>query len=140
MRTLEDLVARFLDRTLPKAEWTHEAHLRVGLWHVFHLGAPAAMDVLRVRIKSYNESVGGKNTDSEGYHETITQFYVFTIAKFLSEADRARPLNELADELIHYHGDRELPLRFYSKERLFSKEGRLGYVEPDLDLTTDGHG
>lgn len=132
MRTLEDLVACFLDRNLPKPEWTHEAHLRVGLWHVFHLGAPEAMNALRERISRYNESVGGKNTETDGYHETITQFYVITIANFLREADHSRPLEELAEELIHYYGDRELPLRTYSKERLFSKEARLGYVEPDL--------
>lgn len=132
MRSLENLAAAFLDRTLPKAEWTHHAHLRVGLWHVFHLGAPEAMNALRDRIKAYNASVGGKNTDTEGYHETITQFYVFTIASFLSKADRMRPLNDLAEELIHYHGDHDLPLRYYSKERLSSKEARIGYIEPDL--------
>lgn len=137
MRTLENLVAAFLDRTLPKAEWTHEAHLCVGLWHVFHLGAPAAMEALRERIKGYNASVGGKNTDSEGYHETITQFYVITIAGFLDAVDRDRPLGELADELIHFHGDRNLPLRFYTKDRLFSKDARLGYLEPDSIPTTD---
>lgn len=132
MRTLENLVQAFIERTLPKAEWTHEAHLRVGLWHVFHLGEPAAMDLLRERIQTYNESVGGKNTESEGYHETITRFYVITIADFLKEADRTRPLEVLAEELTYVCGDRNLPLRSYSKERLFSKEARLGYVEPDL--------
>lgn len=132
MRTLENLVIAFLDRSLPKAEWTHEAHLRVGLWHVHKLGPPAAMDALRDRIKAYNESVGGKNTDTEGYHETITQFYVFTIAGFLKEVDQTRPLADLAEELIHFHGDRNLPLRYYTKERLFSKEARLSYVESDL--------
>ena len=132
MRSLENLVAAFLDLTLPKAEWTHQAHLRVGLWHVFHLGASEAMNALRDRIKAYNASVGGKNTDTEGYHETITQFYVSTIARFLGEGDRTRPLSDLAEELIRYHGDHNLPLRFYSKDRLSSKEARLGYIEPDL--------
>lgn len=132
MRSLENLVAAFLDLTLPKAEWTHQAHLRVGLWHVFHLGAPDAMRVLRDRIMVYNASVGGKNTDTEGYHETITQFYVLTIAKFLTEVDQKRPLPDLAEELIHYYGDHDLPLRYYSKDRLMSKDARLGYVAPDL--------
>jgi hypothetical protein len=30
-------------------------------------------------------------------------------------------------------GRREWPLRFYSRERLFSVEARLGWVEPDLE-------
>ena len=31
---LDDFVARFRERTLPKSEWTHAAHLSVGAWHV----------------------------------------------------------------------------------------------------------
>jgi hypothetical protein len=131
-RPLEELVARFCDLSLPKAEWTHEAHLRVGLWHVCQLGEAPAMQTLRQRIKSYNESVGGKNTDSEGYHESITQFYVKLIARFLCESDTDRPLPELAEKLIEDYGDRQLPLKYYTKERLYSREARLGWVEPDL--------
>jgi hypothetical protein len=29
-------------------------------------------------------------------------------------------------------GRRDWPLRFYSRERLFSVEARLSYIEPDL--------
>src|SRR5688572_21330050 len=35
---LDDLVMRFVERSLPKAEWTHAAHLAVGLWHVRRYG------------------------------------------------------------------------------------------------------
>lgn len=132
MRTLEQLVAAFCDCTLPKSEWTHEAHLRVGLWHVLQMGEVAAMEALRARIRAYNESVGGKNTDREGYHETITQFYVKVIGEFLRGATAARPAAELAEELIRDYGDRDLPLRYYSKARLQSTEARLAYLEPDL--------
>ena len=31
------------DRTLPKADWTHHAHLRAGLWHVLEHGPFEAM-------------------------------------------------------------------------------------------------
>ena len=40
-------------------------------------------------------------------------------------------------------GGGDLPLRFYSRERLFSKEARLGWVEPDvaaLPVTADQPG
>jgi hypothetical protein len=134
MQTLPELVAAFCDCTLPKSEWTHEAHLRVGLWHVLEMGEAAAMEILRTRIRAYNESVGGRNTDQEGYHETITQFYVKLIASFLRETKRARPIEELAEELIHYYGDRDLPMRYYSKTRLYSTEARLRYIEPDWPL------
>jgi hypothetical protein len=88
--------------------------------------------LLRQRIRAYNESVGGTNTDSSGYHETITQFYVMMIDKFLVSASRAMPLDELASQLISELGHRELPLRYYTRELLFSSRARLNWVEPDL--------
>ena len=64
------------------------------------------------------------NTDSSGYHETITRFYVFRIGQFLASADRRRSLDHLADELIRLLGDQQAPLRHYSRQRLMSPEAR----------------
>ena len=131
--TETERVARgLIDRTLPKAEWTHHAHLRAGLWHVMQHGAVAALELLRARITAYNESVGTANTDSSGYHETITRFYVIVIDRFLSAADRSLDVDALADQLIAAHGDRRLPLHHYSESRLFSPVARRSWVEPDL--------
>jgi hypothetical protein len=134
-----DHIAReFIAQTLPKTEWTHEAHLRTGLWHALRFSDEAALDLLRARIRAYNESTGGINSEAAGYHETITRFYLVMIRAFLQSVDRRRPVDELAQELIERCGDRELPLRHYSKERLFSVEARLGWVEPDLLPLPDG--
>ncbi|MEO8679726.1 MAG: hypothetical protein ABI665_11810 [Vicinamibacterales bacterium] len=121
-----------IDRTLPKAEWTHQAHLRAGLWHVLTFGEDEALRLLRERITRYNASVGTANTDSSGYHETLTRFYVGLIARFVAECQTAMTVDGLAELLIARHGDRELALRFYSRERLFSVEARRRWVEPDL--------
>jgi hypothetical protein len=126
------LADAFRDRTLPKAGWTHDAHLRVGLWHLLRSGPDEAMDRLRDGIQRYNVATGVPNTDTGGYHETITRFYVEVIARFLASADRTRPADELADELVRAWGDKELPLRYWSRERLFSVEARRGWVEPDV--------
>lgn len=117
---------------LPKSEWTHHAHLRAGLWHVLKFGEDEALRLLRERITRYNERVGTANTDTNGYHETLTRFYVGVIARFVEECQTAMTVDALADLLIAQHGDRELPLRFYSRERLFSVEARRGWLEPDL--------
>jgi len=132
MTETERVARGLIERTLPKAEWTHEAHLRAGLWHVLHHGAPAALDLLRERISRYNESVGTANTDTSGYHETITRFYVTLIDRFLATADRGAPIDDLAAQLLDAHGDRRLPLRFYSETRLFSPVARRSWVEPDI--------
>jgi hypothetical protein len=132
MTETERIAQALIEQTLPKAEWTHEAHLRAGLWHVLEHGAPAALELLRARIASYNESVGTRNTDTSGYHETITRFYVTVIDRFLATADRTLELDLLARELLAIYGDRRLPLHHYSEGRLFSPVARRSWVEPDL--------
>ena len=120
--------------TLPKAEWTHEAHLAACAWLV--LERP---DILPERdlpglIRRYNESVGGVNSDSEGYHETITQVSIRGVRAALArrgEGSLAERVNFLLGEP---EGRRDWPLRFYSRDLLFSKAARLGWVEPDLGV------
>ena len=126
------LAREFIALRLPKSEWTHEAHLRVGLWHALRYSEADALDLLRARIRAYNEATGGVNSDSAGYHETITRLYVVVIRDFVRTVDRGRSVDNLQHELIERFGDRELPLRYFSRERLFSVEARLGWVEPDL--------
>lgn len=132
MTETERITRALIDRTLPKHEWTHHAHLRAGLWHVMQHGPFEAIDLLRARISAYNDSVGTSNTDTSGYHETITRFCVVVIDRFLTTADRALDLDVLAEQLIATYGDRRLPLHHYSEKRLFSPVARRAWIEPDL--------
>jgi hypothetical protein len=84
-------------------------------------------------IRRFNESVGGVNSDSEGYHETITRVFLAGVRLFLAEADRDEPLHELVNELLlSPMGRRDWPLRFYSRERLLSIVARREFVSPDI--------
>jgi len=134
MRETERVARGLIDRTLPKTEWTHHAHLRAGLWHVMQHGAVVALELLRARISAYNESVGTANTDASGYHETITRFYVRVLCDYVAK-EEAKPVGswpERVSRLLARYGDRELPLRHYTKDLLLSREARFGWVEPDL--------
>ena len=125
----EGLVAR----TLPRAEWTHEAHLAATTYLLLRRSDIDVDAELPNLIRRYNESVGGVNSDSEGYHETITRVFLHGVRLFLEEADRSEPLHELVNELLlSPMGARDWPLRFYSPARLFSVEARRQFVEPDL--------
>lgn len=124
--------AAFVACTLPVGEWTHHAHLRVGLWHLLRHPPAEALDLLRERIRRYNASIGIPNTEKSGYHETITAFYVRLIQGFLAEADRTAPPDELARELVWRYGDRELPAQYWTNERLMSPAARAAWVEPDV--------
>ena len=118
--------------TLPKSEWTHEAHIATCAWLILERPDVAPERDLPGLIRRYNESVGGVNSDSEGYHETITQLYIAAVRSAL-ERGEGRGLADRVNALLREpEARRDWPLRFYSRERLFSKEARLGWVEPDM--------
>ena len=117
--------------TLAREEWTHAAHLAACL---YLLARRPDIDVdgeIAGLISRFNESVGGVNDDQNGYHDTITRAYVAGVRRFLREeasGDLTADVNAL---LASATGSRDWPLRFYSRERLFSVEARRGFVEPD---------
>ena len=130
---IEHLGEGMVARTLPRPEWTHEAPLATTTYLLLRRADIDVDKELPGLIRRYNESVGGVNSDSEGYHETITRVFLDGVRLFLSEADPKEPLHELVNELLlSPMGRRDWPLRFYSRERLFSTEARRHFIEPDL--------
>ena len=122
-----------LARNLPRAEWTHEAHLAATTYLLLRHPEIDLDAALPGMIRAYNESVGGVNDDTQGYHDTITRAYLHGVRLFLSEADRAAPIDDLVNDLLHSPmGQRDWPLRFWSKDRLMSVEARRGYLPPDI--------
>ena len=122
-----------LSRTLPREDWTHEAHLAATTWLLTRRPDVDIDKQLPDIIRRYNERVGGVNDDTQGYHETITRVFLHGVRLFLAEADRKEPLHELVNELLlSPMGKRDWPFRFYSPERLFSVEARRAFVAPDL--------
>jgi hypothetical protein len=118
--------------TLPREEWTHEAHLAACTWIVRDRPDIEIERELPGIISRYNESVGGVNDDTQGYHETITQVYIAGVKAHLADVGSGKPLFEAVNALLlSERGRRDLPLRFYSKELLFSVPARRGFVEPD---------
>lgn len=129
------LVQSFENRTLPKADWTHEAHLSVALWYLKNYNQATALCKLRAGIITYNTSVGTKNTASMGYHETLTLFWVKALTSFLQKYGEGKNVAECRQLLLSSpYADKKLPLRFYSKAKLMSVEARGAWVEPDLQL------
>src|ERR1700757_4133729 len=74
------------ERTLPKTRWTHAAHFAATLWFLRFRPEVDLSRSMPTLIRAYNESIGGANTDTSGYHETITQASIRAARAFLSEA------------------------------------------------------
>jgi hypothetical protein len=133
----DDAIARIgeglIARTLPRDDWTHEAHLAATTYLLSRRPDIDLNSELPGIIRRFNESVGGVNDDTQGYHDTITRVFLRGVRLFLGEADPDAPLHELVNELLlSPMGRRDWPLRFYSAERLFSVAARRQFVPPDL--------
>src|SRR5437764_2904149 len=89
-----------LARTLKREEWTHEAHLAATTYLLLRRPDIDIDEELPSLIRRFNESVGGVNSDTEGYHETITRVFLRGTRLFLGEADVSEPLHELISELL----------------------------------------
>ena len=129
---IEAFVRDFEALRLPKPDWTHHAHLVIGLWYLTQRSPDEALAIVRQRIRAYNEAVGTANTDSSGYHETLTRLFLRGIAAHIdAHRDESLPCS-LALLLQSPLADKDWPLSFYSRERLLSGAARQGWVEPDL--------
>ena len=123
---------KFLDRSLPKPEWTHAAHFAVSLWLIRHRPALDLDEMLPGLIRAFNEATGTPNTDSGGYHETITRASLAAVRAKLAGSGAA-PLHEILDGLlVSPLGDSSWLLEYWSRERLFSVAARRGWLAPDL--------
>lgn len=129
---VEAFIAEFEAGRLPGARWTHEAHLIAGFWYAWQLPMPAALDAIRPRIRAHNEAVGTGNTDSTGYHESITRLYMTMICQHIAAHGAHGFEAALRGLLESPAAARDWPLTLYSRTRLFSPEARRSWMAPDL--------
>jgi hypothetical protein len=130
---IDEFVAAFEAGTLPKIRWTHSAHLLTGACYVYELGQASAIEKMRMCVRRYNEAVGGQNTETSGYHETITVAWIKLLDGLLR---RSRPIGRAAFAALavaEFSGQREIFRRHYDFDLVGSREARLGWVEPTLE-------
>lgn len=128
-----DLVREFETATIPHDDWKHAEHLIIALCYVSHHDVETAIDKMRSGI--LNLLANGFKVDLSKempYHETITVFWIRTVAAFHTSSN-GKPITEKISEMIRRF-DKDYPLRFYSRELLFSDGARAKFVVGDLDV------
>ena len=118
----------FCDRTLGHAEWTHTAHLRVAWLHLARYPLDEAHLRMRVGIIRLNAAHELIETEVRGYHETLTRVWLVLVRDARRRTDCADSASFVATPGL----ERDAPLRYYSRERLFSVAARAMFVAPDL--------
>ncbi len=126
-------IAAFESGTLPKPRWTHAAHILTGACYVHTYGEAQAINRMRARVSAYNVAVGGQNTPTSGYHETITILWIKILAQFRAKHPTL-PRAALATLCVeHFALQRDILRRYYDYD-IASTEARRTWTPPTLEI------
>ena len=128
--TDSELLAAFEDCSLPIAQWTHRAHIRVA-WLYLNRHDPAeATNRMRTALQNYNQAAGTPDSLDRGYHETITRAYMLLIAAADTQSGpytRAAGLCDDHPKLL----TADFLDPYYSTEHLRSHAAKSTFALPD---------
>ena len=130
---IERIALSVIDRSLPKAEWTHAAHFAAALWLLRARPDLVTPTEIRKLISSYNDATDTPNTATDGYHHTITLASLRAAANCLREHAPDAPLHYVHRSLMaSSFGRSDWLLSYWHTGTLFSATARRVWVEPDL--------
>ena len=132
-KEIAEVVRTFEDATVSREKWKHTEHLTVALHYLCLNDIETATEKMRSGLFKLLGAFKVDLTKEMPYHETLTVFWMRTVAEFNSSKNGASLLDKTNELVVKY--DKDYPLRFYSREYLFSDEARAAFVEGDLELT-----
>ena len=115
---------------LPKTRWTHAGHVAIGAYYAVRYPGEA-FERTKKGILRYNEAVGTKNSDTAGYHETLTRLWANLLAKLADGF--TDPWKAACQAVDKFAEDRDLHHLYYSFDVVRSTEARRTWVPPDLE-------
>ena len=92
---------------------------------------------MRRNVSAYNLAVGGQNTPTSGYHETVTVLWIKILNQFRAEHPTlARaPFATLAVD--HFAPQKDLLRRYYDYDIIASTEARRTWIPPTQNPDPD---
>ena len=131
-KDIKSILNGICELTLPKLKWTHEAHFAAALAILSDPKYDAFNDMPHI-IRSYNTATGVRNSDSEGYHHTITIASLYATEAILTEGHPSL-ITALRRILAAEYGQSNWMLKYWSKNLLFSANARKYWVDSDVNL------
>ena len=129
-----DLLHQFETRTLPFAQWTHRAHVRVAFLYLRAHPFDEALARMRAGVKAYNAANDVPESPTSGYNETTTHAFLHLVAAVRSAyatthaVESSNAFCDMHPQLMNKHVLR----LFYSPERRMDPCAKFEFVEPDL--------
>ena len=124
------VVRGFENGTISREDWKHAEHLTVALYYLSHHDYETAYTKMHDGIFNLLKAFEVDLSKEMPYHETLTVFWLKTVDDFRKEKTDSSSI-EICNELTAKF-DKDYPLKFYSRERLFSEEARKNFIAPDL--------
>ncbi len=118
---------------LPKAEWTHAAHVAIAAYFAFDHAADATFAIMKSGILHHNTAVGTPNTEDNGYHETLTRFWAGEIGAFIRSGRCTSRLEVARAAVAEFGGDRDRFRLYYSFDVVRDRRARREWVAPDRE-------
>jgi hypothetical protein len=129
---LHRFIAQFEDGTWAD-RWNHRAHVTMALYYLLTVPVGEAIRRVKSGILNFNRCRGIANTDTSGYHETLTVFWIAVLtvecAREQSDADLHETVRRIASRVLH---NPDLWRHYYSRDLINDTESRRRWVEPDL--------
>ncbi len=126
-----EIVEGFENGTISREKWRHAEHLTVAFYYASHHDFETALTKMRDGIFNLLRAFEVDLSKEMPYHETLTVFWMRTIFDSMKICKDVSFI-EMANQILEIGSDKDLPLKFYSRERLFSDEARKDFVEGDL--------
>ena len=132
--TDDELLNAWADCTLPLAQWTHRAHVRVAFTLLRRHPFGEALARMREGIQAYNRHHDVPESPTSGYNETTTHAFLHLVAATMSAYSAALPTPD-ADSFCDAHPQlqtRHALRLFYSPQRRMDPRAKAEFLEPDL--------
>lgn len=135
---LDAFVAAWQDGTLPKAAWTHAAHVAVCAFYCWG-GAPVdrVFATMKAGILAYNAAVGTANTATSGYHETLTRFWAEIIVTHVAAVAPGSRLDAVRSAVDTFGHNRQLHAAYYRGDVVRDPVARARWVAPGAVTNQD---
>jgi hypothetical protein len=128
-------LTRALERgDIPNECFRHASHLHVA-W--VYLAESTSLEEAAEKMSATLRRFAAAAGKSEKYHETMTRFWMYLLARFRA-SESGQDLREIVEANPRLL-EKNFPLDYYSRERLFSDRARTEWLKPDLKpIPADG--
>ncbi len=130
---VRQVVEKFEHSEYAPEQFPHARHLATACWYLCQGSREEALVNMRTSLLRFTA-----HHHKQAYHETITRFWLELIGNFLDRIPEGMLLHERVNLVVEGFLDKELPFRYYSRERVLSERARREWVEPDLRPIQDG--